>query len=238
MKPEDHSRAPKTISPSWVISNFHLTFWGQTGTQDVLQSAINHARCNLSLPHTCNPVTQCSCQVCYFGWHMIDFGHTSLLAWESTNTCSSHYQLPGVTVIRASAAETQRDEAASPWNQIQGWVTDKRWQGILDALVQANGLAGFDGLTVHYVRLRTDHIGGGQPLTRMSDDPISSQVMSRSWCLWYFKWIWRDWTMFTFLRTPTYFRCFIPFPKLPFHSSRSSPASYAHRQRDISQLLI
>lgn len=33
----------------------------------------------------------------------------------------------------------------------------KRWQGILDALVGANGLAGFDGLTVHYVRLQLDH---------------------------------------------------------------------------------
>lgn len=33
----------------------------------------------------------------------------------------------------------------------------KRWQGILDALVGANGLVGFDGLTVHYVRLRLDH---------------------------------------------------------------------------------
>lgn len=50
----------------------------------------------------------------------------------------------------------------------------KRWQGVLDALVQANGIAGFDGLTVHYVRLRPDHIGGEQPLTRMSDYPISS----------------------------------------------------------------
>lgn len=33
----------------------------------------------------------------------------------------------------------------------------KRWQGILDVLVGANGLAGFDRLTVHYVRPRLDH---------------------------------------------------------------------------------
>lgn len=60
-------------------------------------------------------------------------------------------------VVRAGAARAQRDEAAPPWNQIQGWVMGKRWQGILDALVRANGRAGFDGPTVHYVRLRLEH---------------------------------------------------------------------------------
>lgn len=47
-----------------------------------------------------------------------------------------------VIVLERELPRAQRDEAAPVWNQIQSGVMGSAWRGVLDALAQANGLAG------------------------------------------------------------------------------------------------
>ena len=70
--------------------------------------------------------------------------HTNLLVWERKNTHFLSNCFSGVIVLQRELPRAQRDEAASVWNQIQSGVMGSAWRGVLDALAEANGLAGSD----------------------------------------------------------------------------------------------
>lgn len=139
---------------------------------------------------TCPSISVCLlfCQIPHI-LPLMGTKYTNLLVWEKTNIFLFSLLFPSRHCLRVRVAWAQRDEAASVWNQIQSWVMGKWWRGVLDALAQANGLAGSERLTVHYVRLRLDSIEGKLLLTAlMSNKPLNSHIIVWYWWLWYFNW--------------------------------------------------
>lgn len=144
----------------------------------------------LPTPVTCPSISVCLlyCQIPHI-LPLIGTKYTNLLVWEKRNMFLFWLLFPSRHCLRVRVAWAQRDEAASVWNQIQSWVMGKWWRGVLDALAQANGLAGSERLTVHYVRLRLNNIEGKLLLTAlMSNKPLNSHIIVWYWWLWYFNW--------------------------------------------------
>lgn len=133
-----------TTSPSdWA--NVHFTFRRWTGLDK---------RCACSAFH--NSFRVYSLQgICFYLWSyffcpsatLTNFGgwkikHAIIQFTLSPSMILSVPSLKGCCFGMRFAPRAQRDEAALVWNQIWVGVMDSTWQGVLDALAWANGLAG------------------------------------------------------------------------------------------------